>query len=499
MSMKKMIFIFFLIPLISFTQNEKNNTKEIADSIVYYFNSENTSKIFSKFSENVKKEVPENEVSDFLEGLKTSRGEITKIELTDFSKKGEIMISVFPKIGLSISSSPSPIASYKVYFKKFILNMEISVNKNEKISSINFIPYTDKKVSQNVINGLNTNHNSINERQKKLIYNNAKYFPNNTQVSFALIQNGNITYYGIERVKDSIYSVENYRNIFEIGSISKLFTSNILSHFILNKKLQLKDNVFDYIDIKSDKIEDLKISFESLSNHTSGLPRMPNNFSNSSKKDPLNPYSNYSLNEFKSYLSDSLKINTNSIGKFQYSNLGVALLGYTLSKINKSDYKSMFDSYVFGKYEMNNTTFDREKISSLLVRGLNNEGDELPNWDLKIFGPAGGVLSNVEDLSKYAVANYDKTNKELLLSRNKTFKINKKRSVGLGWFILKSSAYKKRVYTHSGNTSGYSSFIGINTYNKNGIILLSNVSGFNPNLEKLNTLGFKLLKNLKKN
>ena len=226
---------------------------------------------------------------------------------------------------------------------------------------------------------------------------------------------------------------------------------------------------------------------------------MPNNFSNSSKKDPLNPYSNYTLNEFKSYLSDSLKINTNSIGKFQYSNLGVALLGYTLSKVDKSDYKSMFDSYIFRKYEMNNTTFDREKINSLLVMGLNNEGDELPNWDLKIFGPAGGVLSNVKDLSKYAVANFDKTNKELLLSRNKTFKINKKRSVGLGWFILKSSSNKKRVYTHSGNTSGYSSFIGINTYNKNGIILLSNVSGFNPNLEKLNTLGFKLLKNLKKN
>ena len=111
---------------------------------------------------------------DFLEGLKTSRGEITKIELTDFGKKGEIMISVYPKIGLSISSSPSPIASYKVYFKKFILNMEISVNKNDKINSINFIAYADKKVSQNVINGLDTNQNSINERQKKLIFKKSK-------------------------------------------------------------------------------------------------------------------------------------------------------------------------------------------------------------------------------------------------------------------------------------------------------------------------------------
>ena len=87
MAMKKMIFIFFLIPLISFAQNEKNNTREVADSIVYYFNSENTSKIFSMFSNYVKKEVSENEVSDFLEDLKTSRGEITKIELNDFGKK----------------------------------------------------------------------------------------------------------------------------------------------------------------------------------------------------------------------------------------------------------------------------------------------------------------------------------------------------------------------------------------------------------------------------
>ena len=77
--MKKMIFIFFLIPLISFAQNEKNNTREVADSIVYYFNSENTSKIFSMFSNYVKKEVSENEVSDFLAGLKLLVGRLQKL------------------------------------------------------------------------------------------------------------------------------------------------------------------------------------------------------------------------------------------------------------------------------------------------------------------------------------------------------------------------------------------------------------------------------------
>ena len=117
MAMKKMIFIFFLIPLISFAQNEKNNTREVADSIVFYFNSENTSKIFSMFSNYLKKEVPENEVSDFLEGLKTSRGKITKIEL-NFEKMDKVFQVILKSFTYEILYKPN--VSINIIIKEYL-------------------------------------------------------------------------------------------------------------------------------------------------------------------------------------------------------------------------------------------------------------------------------------------------------------------------------------------------------------------------------------------
>ena len=57
--------------------------------------------------------------------------------------------------------------------------------------------------------------------------------------------------------------------------------------------------------------------------------------------------------------------------------------------------------------------FKKEEVNDLLVKGLNSQGDEVPNWDLQIFGPAGGVLSNAEDMAKFIIAQFDERDKEL--------------------------------------------------------------------------------------
>ena len=57
----------------------------------------------------------------------------------------------------------------------------------------------------------------ITKEQSDLIFKNAKVFPNNTQISFAIIENGVARFYGIKRENDSIIYVENKKNVFEIG------------------------------------------------------------------------------------------------------------------------------------------------------------------------------------------------------------------------------------------------------------------------------------------
>ena len=91
---------------------------------------------------------------------------------------------------------------------------------------------------------------------------------------------------------------------------------------------------------------------------------------------------------------------------------------------------------------MTNSTFKKEEVNDLLVKGLNSQGDEVPNWDLQIFGPAGGVLSNAEDMAKFIIAQFDERDKELKLLRAQTSKINSRLGMGLGWFIENPKSIK---------------------------------------------------------
>ena len=164
------------------------------------------------------------------------------------------------------------------------------------------------------------------------------------------------------------------------------------------------------------------------------------------------------------------------------------MLGYVLSKIDNASYDKLYNSYVFKKYDMHNTTINKSD-SSLIVKGLTNTGSELENLNLDVLAPAGSVISSVEDLAKYGVAQFDNSNKELDLLRKKTFKLNNRVSLGLGWFILK--AKKNTWFNHDGNTGGYSSSMFIDVENQNGVIILSNVD-----TEYTSNLGLKLMRSL---
>ena len=493
--MKKFVIILILSFSSIYAQDKKPKNLPLIKSIVENFNSSNYDQIYSMFNDRLKNEVESDIVLKFFSDVKGFHGTIKNFEFVKYDKgmNGEISIGLLNFI--KISKSNFPVERYKVSFEREALQLDLVVDNDQKIDDISLDPYIDNAVSEKAINSLKLNNELIDEKQQKVIFNKSKYLPNNTQISIGLIKNGQVNYYGIKRQNDSIFTVNNSKNIFEIGSISKVLTANILSKFVLENKISLNDNINNYFDLTLK--DSVQIKFKSLANHTSGIPRMPNNFSNSSKKNPLNPYKEYKVDDLETYLLDSLKINQDTKGKFLYSNLGFALIGYTLSKIDNQDYKSMFDSYIFSKYEMTNSTFKKEEVNDLLVKGLNSQGDEVPNWDLQIFGPAGGVLSNAEDMAKFIIAQFDERDKELKLLRAQTSKINSRLGMGLGWFIENPKSNKKRMYRHGGNTGGYSSMIIVDVKNKNGIIILSNVTSRNPYFENINKLAASLIKNIR--
>ena len=149
--------------------------------------------------------------------------------------------------------------------------------------------------------------------------------------------------------------------------------------------------------------------------------------------------------------------------------------------------------HIFSKYDMIHSTTIHKSVEQFLIRGLDENGNEVRNWDLSVLVGAGGALSSTKDLSKFVLAQFDTTNQVLNLTRKNTFTINQISDRGLGWEIIKRRS-GNTWYKHNGGTGGYSSSIIMDVNNKNGIVILSNVSAYNSKRSIIEDWSFDLMK-----
>lgn len=341
-----------------------------------------------------------------------------------------------------------------------------------------------------VVNAQTLTSGKISLRQSKTIFEKTKIFPDNTQLSIALIKNGKPVFYGIQIKNDSIQSIDNHLKIFEIGSITKVFTATLLAQLVIENKVKLDDPINGYLDVLLK--DNIQITFRQLANHTSGLPRLP---ANMIITDTLNPYKDYHEANLSQYLSDKMKLLSNPGEKYEYSNLGAGLLGYLAGKIEKNSYDNLLQEKILKKYGMSSTTTSQQLVADRLVKGLDMKGVETPNWDFSVLTGCGSLLSCADDLSRFALAQLNDTNKEIALTHTKTFDINKKMDIALGWHIIKADSGAEWIF-HNGGTGGYTSSMTMDMKKKTGVIILSNISAFHKNMGNIEALCFELLEQL---
>lgn len=440
---------------------QTENYKKAIDNFQTNYNAENYDVIFNNFSPEMQKALPLENNRQFLTGLKIQVGKIIDKEfINDENGTGAI---------------------YKTQFEQAVLGIYISLNNQNKIAGLLIKPYEEPKIVESAnVNALDNYPKEIAE----IIFSKTKNLPNNAQLSIAVIQNGKADYYGVIRNDETIRPIENQNEIFEIGSITKVFTSTVLASLVKDKEIKLTDeiNAFYPFGFK----DNIKITFESLANHTSGLARLPENLD---LANTTNPYKSYGKNEIEYYLKNLLKLDDEPFKSYAYSNLGTGLLGYTLGISQKTTFQELLQKKVFDKYGMKNSYTTSENLGNRLVKGMDKNGNIVSNWDFDVLFGCGGILSTTEDLVKFTHAQFDPTNKDLELTRKPTFEINEGFKIGLGWHILKSkNGYD--LYWHNGGTGGYSSSITIDIENKKAIIILSNVSNINKNID---TLGIELI------
>ena len=275
-------------------------------------------------------------------------------------------------------------------------------------------------------------------------------------------------------------------SIFEIGSVTKTFTSSLLSDLNLKGEIRIQDSIQTYLPIfknvvaKNHKI----ITLENLSTHTSGLPRDPFNM------DVNNDYRyrDYSIEKLNNFLSN---YTLDSIpNTYSYSNLGVLIIEQAIeSKMNQT-YESLIMERVTTILGMTDTEFKVSKDKrSRLVTGYKN-GKETDELDIGEFQAMGGLRSTAQDMLKFLGAQLGMYPTSLSDALQETHKIHfedDNNAMGLGWEILKRKESGKTIHYHKGSTPGFTAFAGFNIEDQIGVVVLNNGRRY------FSDLGFKLL------
>jgi CubicO group peptidase (beta-lactamase class C family) len=266
--------------------------------------------------------------------------------------------------------------------------------------------------------------------------------------------------------------------VFEIGSITKVFTSLALMDMVQRGEVTLDDPVSKHLPagVKVPERGGKKITLRDLSTQTSALPRMPNNFR---PKDPGNPYADYSVEQLFEFLS-GLQL-TRDIGeKYEYSNLGVGLLGQALSRRAGTDYETMIRARVLKPLGMKDTAISLSpELKARLTSGHNQGLRPVPNWDLPTLAGAGALRSTANDMLTFLAANLSLV--KTPLAEAMAAQISTRRPTGApnleiayGWHVF--TAHDKVIYWHNGGTGGYRTFAGYDPKARLGVVAMSNTS-----------------------
>jgi serine-type D-Ala-D-Ala carboxypeptidase/endopeptidase len=269
-------------------------------------------------------------------------------------------------------------------------------------------------------------------------------------------------------------------SVFEIGSISKVFTATVLAELVKEGRVRLEDPIDKYLpaSVHVPERNGLKITLGTLSEQNSGLPRMPNNFR---PKDPKNPYADYGVPQLYDFVSH-YTLTRDPGAQFEYSNLGVGLLGHVLTLVTGQSYEEMERERVWNPLGMNNTSVALTPwMKAHLALGHDDQGALTPNWDLDALAGAGAIRSTTNDMLKFAAANVHPERGPLgptmaFAQQERAQAGGPQQMIGLNWLTI-HTALGDTIVWHNGGTGGYRTYIGLAPSRHMAVVVMTNSGG----------------------
>ena len=267
--------------------------------------------------------------------------------------------------------------------------------------------------------------------------------------------------------------------VFEIGSITKVFTASILATMVADGSVRLDDAVAKLLPaaVRVPARNGHQITLLDLTTQVSGLPRMP---SNMAPRDSTNPYADYSVDQMYAFLS-GYELPRDPGETYEYSNLGVGLLGHALALKAGMSYEELVRQRILAPLGMRETAITLSPaLRARLAPGHDNEGNVVPNWDLPTLAGAGALRSTVGDMLTFLAANLDSSANPVARALRQTHVSRRgagsaTMTIGLGWHILARPQGPSIVW-HNGGTGGYRSFAGFDEVRHVGVVVLTNAN-----------------------
>jgi CubicO group peptidase (beta-lactamase class C family) len=228
---------------------------------------------------------------------------------------------------------------YEWVFARAIVNVDIRLDDQDKIGTLGFSLSDDQKAPGHY--ELHTSNPLTSELDKVVDKAVRPYMMKKQTVGMAIgvLMDGKVSFYGYGETDRGNGVIPDQHTLFEIGSITKTFTTTLLELAAVDGKLSLDEPVNKYLpdSIPALVYDGIPVTLKTMANHTSGLPRDPPNLH------PPDP-----ANEFKGYYNQDLfsfyrhfRLTQRPGKRFAYSNLAVGTLGVILEEVYRQSYETL--------------------------------------------------------------------------------------------------------------------------------------------------------------
>jgi CubicO group peptidase (beta-lactamase class C family) len=300
-----------------------------------------------------------------------------------------------------------------------------------------------------------------------------------------VLSDGKKHVYGYGEIQKGKGDVPTGDTVYEIGSSTKAITGVILADMVRRGEVKLDDPLQKYLPrkVKGPIFKDQPITLEHLATHTSGLVRLPDNMKFG---DPQNPYADYTGRQMYEFLAKH-KLRR-APGEYEYSNLGMGLLGFELARHKGMTYEKLLAERITKPLGMKDTAITLTgELRKRLAKPYDAELKLTKNWDIPTLAGAGGVRSTAADMLKFLEASLAEDNEPLTesmkLSHEKRHTMKDGLAMGLGWHIARDGITR----WHNGMTGGYASWIAIVPEYDAAVVVLANTA-----TDKVTELGEQL-------